>query len=364
MTDNHRDLISILFTLIIIVLTIFVAHNFFLPLAWAAIIAIVSWPLYQKIEKWLGNRKILASSLLTLIISCAVALPLFWMIIILIRETHHLINFLISANHHGAKSPLWLQRLPGVGNYLTNFWNDTLGKPEGISDFLSTASIGSLKPLNEFIKSFGLQIAHRSFIFGFVIISLFFFYKDGNRIRAQVNAIGHYCLNERWFLYAKTVPSTLKATVNGLVLVGIGVGILMGVSYAIVGMPAPALLGALTAILAMIPFGAPILFGIVALVLIAQGHLAIGIVLFAWGALIMFIADHFIRPSLIGGAMRLPFLAVLFGILGGMETMGLIGLFLGPAIMVLFITLWREPALIESPGSVAEPENTNISTKV
>lgn len=346
MNDNHRDLISIIFTSIIIILTVMVAWRFFLPVAWAAVITIVSWPLYQRIEKWLGNRQVLASTLLTLLITCAVALPLFWMILIIIKESHILINFLISANLHGEKNPLWLERLPGVGIYLSKLWNGILGEPQGISNLLSSGSFGSLKPINEFLKKFGFQVAHRSFIFSFVIICLFFFYKDGNHIRAQINAIGKYCLGERWFLYAKTVPSSLKATVNGLVLVGIGVGILMGISYAIVGMPVPALLGTMTAILAMVPFGAPIVFGIVALILIAQGHMVMAIGIFAWGGLVMFIADHFIRPSLIGGAMRLPFLAVLFGILGGMETMGLIGLFLGPAIMVLFTTLWREPELL------------------
>lgn len=345
MNANHKDLISILFTAIIVLLTIFVAQRFFLPVAWAAVITIVSWPVYVRMERWLGKRQALASAFLTTLISCAVALPLFWMIMITIKETHLLINFLVAANAHGEHSPLWLERLPWIGNYLGKIWNDTLGQPQGISILLSQNSIGSLKPLNEFIKQFGIQVAHRSFIFSFVIICLFFFYKDGNRIRAQINAIGHYCLGDRWYLYANTVPSSLKATVNGMVLVGVGVGILMGISYAIAGISAPALLGALTALLAMIPFGAPIIFIIVALILVAQGHMVMAIAIFSWGALVMFVADHFIRPSLIGGAMQLPFLAVLFGILGGVETMGLIGLFLGPAIMVLFITLWREPQL-------------------
>ena len=56
----------------------------------------------------------------------------------------------------------------------------------------------------------------------------------------------------------------------------------------------------------------------------------------------MFIADHFIKPVLIGGTIALPFLAVLFGILGGLETLGLLGLFVGPIVMVLFITLIQE----------------------
>lgn len=345
MNDNHRDLISISFTVIIILLTVFVARQFFVPVAWAAIITIVSWPVYIRVEKWVGQRQVLASTLLTLLFTCVVALPLFWMLMIIIKETHLFINFLIAANNHGEKSPLWLEKLPWVGNYLKVMWDDTLGRSQGISTLLASGSIGSLKPFNDVLKKLGLQVAHRGFIFGFVIISLFFFYKDGKRICAQINAIGHYCLGQRWYLYAKTVPSSIKATVNGLVLVGIGVGILMGASYAIVGMPAPALLGAATAILAMIPFGAPIVFAIVAVILIAQGHFVMAIGISTWGALVMFIADHFIRPSLIGGAMQLPFLAVLFGILGGVEALGLIGLFLGPAIMVLFVTLWREPQL-------------------
>ena len=66
------------------------------------------------------------------------------------------------------------------------------------------------------------------------------------------------------------------------------------------------------------------------------------IILVAWGTLVMFIADHFVKPVLIGGAIELPFLAVLFGILGGVETLGVLGLFLGPMVMVLFATLWTE----------------------
>ena len=60
------------------------------------------------------------------------------------------------------------------------------------------------------------------------------------------------------------------------------------------------------------------------------------------GFVTTFIADHFIRPVLIGGATRLPFLWVLLGILGGVETWGLVGLFMGPAIMAALVLLWRE----------------------
>jgi predicted PurR-regulated permease PerM len=65
-------------------------------------------------------------------------------------------------------------------------------------------------------------------------------------------------------------------------------------------------------------------------------------VIFVSGMIVLFIADHFIRPVLIGGAARLPFVWVLLGLLGGLETLGFIGLFLGPAIMAALVALWRD----------------------
>ena len=84
----------------------------------------------------------------------------------------------------------------------------------------------------------------------------------------------------------------------------------------------------------------------------AEGHLISAAALVAYGMLVVFVADHVIRPALISGAARLPFLWVLLGLLGGLETFGLIGLFLGPAVLAALMTLWREWA---APSSPAEP---------
>ena len=116
----------------------------------------------------------------------------------------------------------------------------------------------------------------------------------------------------------------------------------MGICYVLVDFPAPTLVGFVTAMAAMVPFVVPVVFTIVALILLAKGSLIAAIVVIVWGTVVMFVADHFVKPSLIGGAIQLPFLVVLFGILGGVETLGLLGLFIGPIIMVLFITLWQE----------------------
>ncbi len=82
--------------------------------------------------------------------------------------------------------------------------------------------------------------------------------------------------------------------------------------------------------------------GAESVVLFAAGKTAMAVVVVAGGFLTTFVADHFVWPQLIGGATRLPFLWVLLGILGGVETFGLLGLFLGPAVMPAMILLWRE----------------------
>ncbi|MFZ4076819.1 MAG: AI-2E family transporter, partial [Legionellaceae bacterium] len=168
------------------------------------------------------------------------------------------------------------------------------------------------------------------------------FYRDGDVLFQTINRMGDNCLGSRWYRYADKLPLALRGTVNGTIVVGLGVGVLMGICYALVNFPAPTLLGFITALAAMIPFVVPLVFLVVSMVLWSNGALLGAIIVVVWGTFVMFVADHFVKPGLIGGAIQLPFLAVLFGILGGVETLGLLGLFVGPIIMVLFITLISE----------------------
>ena len=85
-----------------------------------------------------------------------------------------------------------------------------------------------------------------------------------------------------------------------------------------------------------------IVIGVAALILLGVGGIARAIVVALAGAVVIFLADHFVRPKLIGGVTKLPFLWVLLGILGGVERFQLLGLFLGPAIMAAVMLLWRE----------------------
>ncbi|KTD65635.1 AI-2E family transporter [Legionella shakespearei] len=342
MNENHKELISMGLTIGIVILSIFIIHKFIPSMVWAAIIAIATYPLYEKWRKFFGKRDNVSSLLFTTLIGLLFLLPLSWLVGILIKESQLFINFLQQINKDGGSAPDFFKNFPFIGNDLVLYWDEHIGKPGNIKEFLSNLHV-TLTPASYYIKQIGFNLAHRSFQVGFTLLTLFFFYRDGDKLMEQVHHVGEYCLGDRWFRYSDRLPRALRATVNGTIVVGIGVGILMGICYALVQFPAPTLTGFITALAAMIPFVVPLVFITVALVLLSVGSVISAIVVLVWGTLVMFVADHFIKPVLIGGAIELPFLAVLFGILGGVETLGLLGLFLGPMIMVLFITLWQEP---------------------
>jgi predicted PurR-regulated permease PerM len=200
-----------------------------------------------------------------------------------------------------------------------------------------------MQSASEVLKRVGSGVLHRLIDVGFAFLCLFFFYKDGHALQGQTAAIGAHLIGaQRWTLYALKVPTAVRATVNGLVLVGLAEGVLLGIGYQFAGVPSAVLWAAATGVLAIIPFGAPLAFGAVALLLLYQGNTMGAVAIVALGAVVLFVADHFVRPTIIGNATKLPFLAVLLGILGGVETLGLIGLFVGPVAMTLFVTLWHE----------------------
>jgi predicted PurR-regulated permease PerM len=207
--------------------------------------------------------------------------------------------------------------------------------------------------LAESAREYGGEIVRRLVIFLFTLLTLFFLFRDGSSLAEQMRTLSDRVIGVRGERIGGHMIAAVRGTVVGLVLVGLAEGVVLGVAYVAVGLPYPASIAALTGILAVIPFGAPLVYLIAALYFLSIGQTLSAIVIFAAGSVVVFIADHVVRPVLIGGAARLPFIWVLLGLLGGLETMGFIGLFLGPAIMAALIALWRE--WTGSPEPMEEP---------
>ena len=259
-----------------------------------------------------------------------------------VREAHVVLDYGKQAEENGIPVPDAVSKLPqkAIGP-VTDWWNANLAHSGWAKDYAKRLDTASNRELG---TNVGRSAIHRIVLFGFALLALFFLFKDGETVVRQCLTASHRILGPRGERIGRQMAASVHGTVNGLVLVGLGEGVILGIVYFFAGVPHAILFGAFTAVAAMVPFAGAIAFLLAALTVLAAGKTVPAIIIVVAGFVTTFSADHFVRPSLIGGTTKLPFIWVLLGILGGVETFGLLGLFVGPAIMAALILLWREMA--------------------
>jgi predicted PurR-regulated permease PerM len=316
-------------------------HRYMPALIWAAILAIAVWPLYQRaLRRWPpGQHNVMMPAVFTVVIALVFIIPFGMVAYQAGKEVRGVYDTVDKARTEGIPPPEWISHLPIGGPQATRWWQDNLANPDQAEDLLKRARESQFVANS---RELGGEAVHRLVLFGFTLLTLFFLFKEGERLNDQLRRASARAFGPAGERIGRQMIASVHGTVDGLVLVGLGEGFLLGIVYLFTGVPHPTLFGLFTAIAAMVPFGAPVVFGIAALILLTQGSVISAILIVVFGFIVTFVADHFIRPSLIGKTTRLPFLWVLLGILGGVETWGLLGLFLGPAIMAALVLLWRE----------------------
>jgi len=280
--------------------------------------------------------------------------PLVWLSNVAIHEVGYATNWVKHIARDGIPYPAMLDKLPAAES-IRAWWAQNLAQASSVSEWFEQLVTKQLYELSQVLQKSGFWILHRFANLLFTLIALFFFYRDGPQVTSQIETFCRLRLGERWVEPIRHVPLAIRATVDGVVLVGLAIGSLVGAGYAVVDVGSPVLLGALTAAAAMIPFAAPIVYGAVAMYLGITGEVLHGVLLFAWSQAVYFVLDHFVRPIIIGSNTRIPFLLVLFGILGGVETMGLIGLFIGPIAVATFLAWWRAEISPDSQPPAVPP---------
>jgi predicted PurR-regulated permease PerM len=335
---------------LLVLLGAWMLRHFLAALCWAVILAIAAAPLYDRWLRRFGgkHRDIWASLTFTFLLGVVLIVPMVYGGFVAVREAISLVHsFAESAKNGGPEIPAWVQQLPWVGQWVNDQLNERLG------DATATAhAVSQARPtVIELTRALGLQVLHRAVTLVFTLLTLFFVYLNRDSLAAEVPRVSNRLFGPTVEGLLLRAVDAIRATVDGIVLVAVAEGAIMWAVYAIAGAPHPILFGVLTGIFAMIPFAAPVAFGAIALLMITQGAVGAGVGIAIAGIIVLFIADHFVRPAIIGGGARLPFLWVLLGILGGIESFGLVGIFIGPALMAALVSLWRSWVALP----VAEP---------
>lgn len=324
---------------VLIFLSFHVLKYFIVPVVWATIIAYMTWPLYQSVQRMCGPRPTLSATIMMILVTLVVGIPLTFAIFILQHEGRNLYYELQKQVFSGHLNvPDFIRDLPFVGKEISRSLREINEDPNSIINSISVWIQGHLN-YGRFLLS---EISRNLIKLGFAMLSLFFFYRDGQTLLNQVSKALEMVIGPRVHHYLDTISETTRAVVYGVGLTAIAQALLAGVSYFVAGVPNPMVLTIVTFLFALIPFGPPLAYGSVALWLFSQGQTIEAIGVMAWGVCVVSTADNVIRPLVISGATQIPFLLIMFGVLGGIASFGLIGLFIGPVILAVLLAIWRE----------------------
>jgi len=336
-------LLAYTFALILMYLLYSILAPFLAPLVWAGAIGVITLPLYGILLNRCKGREITASALLTMAVVLAVILPLVGLIFAISREAALVYQYLENATaggggfalgnilNHPAVLP-WFERVRPLTSSL-NLDLDAMLLPavkNGIAVMLNY-STGIVKNFFGFLFKLVLMV-----------ITLFFIYKDGTKFLQRFWLVVAIREGLRATIVA-TITRVLGAVMYGIVLTCLVQGVLGGVGFWAAGLPSPILFGALMAICALIPvIGTALIWLPGALYLLMQGQVIHGLLLIAWGVVIVSGIDNIIRPLFISGRAKLHILVIILGVLGGLLAFGITGVVAGPIILALVIVFFEE----------------------
>jgi predicted PurR-regulated permease PerM len=334
----HGILLWILLGLLLL-LAYLTLRWFIVPVVWALILAYVTWPMYSRLRGGLRGAPTISALLMTLLLTAAFVLPLLWLIGLLQSEFILAYQAVSAYLDHGPhRLPSFLADLPWIGERLQLIIDQMTGDPAALRTEALRLAQNWFGELAELVGGVGRNAAKM----GFAVLTVLFVYRDGENLLNQVRRVAQRFLGERAHGYLAAIGGTTKAVLYGLVLTALAQGTLAGLGYWAAGIHAPVLLGAFTALIALIPFGTPFVWGSLGVWLVVTGNMLEGAGLLLWGALVVSWVDNLIRPLVISSASQIPFLLVMFGVLGGLAAFGLVGMFVGPVIVAVLMAVWRE----------------------
>lgn len=331
---------AFLFTLIILVgiLSYLIFKPFLIALFLAFVLSQLFKKWYKEINKKFGNRPSLASFSLCIILFFILAIPFFITATLVAKETTDLYQNVQKVNwQEKIEKVAEIPMVKNLGFDLKTFnvQNFILGDSEKIAN--NTKDFGNL--FFSIVKKTYQGTSSFIFMTFVTFFSLYYLFKDGDKMIKKVMQLSPLKDKEEGKLLENFV-SVSKATLRGSLVIAIIQGLLTALVFAISGVPSPVLWGSITIVVSLIPLlGAALVWLPAGLIMIFSGNVWQGVTILIFGALIISMIDNFLRPKLVGNETSLHPMLVFFSTIGGIALFGIIGILLGPIIIVLFISL-------------------------
>ncbi|ABB31392.1 protein of unknown function UPF0118 [Geobacter metallireducens RCH3] len=319
-----------------------IVSPFLNSLGWAAVIGILTFPIYRRLRAGLGARDTLAAGLMTPATVLTLVVPFVGLTFFLVQEAAVAYGFLEKIAADGGESLVMsIQNHPVVKPWIARI--EAYTGPLGFE--IDTRFLPEMKEVAARVLNYSKEIVKNVFIFSIklllMVITLFFIYRDGERVQRHALAVIPLTEANKQIL-TDTVRRVLKAVMYGVFLTCLVQGALGGIGFWAAGLPSPLLFGAIMAVCALIPVvGTGLIWLPAAIYLLANGEVVKGIGLIIWGFVAVSSIDNVIRPFFISGRAKLPVLVIAIGGLGGLASFGLLGAVAGPIVLALFLALFE-----------------------
>jgi len=340
-----REHIFLVFILFLTFLSFYLLYQILLPflssIIWAILLAMVFYPLFQKLQRILKKREVISALIMTLLVFIVIVLPFTLLLASLANEVvdvYHRAEELIRTGQFQAylesakEIPILKWILARLSEHIDFSQIDPLPlilkNFKQISNFIFTQTTILLKGFSTFIAGFF-----------FTLLSLYYLFKDGVHLFGGLKQIVPLPSKERDLLIQR-FKDMIYATIYGGILIAIIQGLLGGLSFWALGLPSPIFWGTAMALLSFIPIGGTaLIWGPAGIVLLIGGAISKGLILLGLGVFVISMVDNLLRPFFISSRTKIHPLLLFFAVLGGVQAFGLIGLVAGPLVATLFLAL-------------------------
>ena len=340
-----------------------ILQPFLFPAMWAALLAHWVFPLHRRLTSLMRGRDTLSAGCLTVGVLTVVVVPVVLMSVVLVREAvavEQTIQEWIAAG--GVQQlPERVATVPVIGGWLSSLVSGGGGQPVSMEDSV----VSGAKWLSQFVVSQMGDLLKNAVVlvsnFFIMLLVLFFLFKDGERWMDSLYELVPMDESHKRKILTR-LDQTVRAVVKGMLVTALVQGVLAGLAYLALSVPFPMVLTALTIVLAPIPFGGTALvWGPVVLYFFVIGAVGKALGMLAWGVGVVSMVDQFLRPWLIGQEVQIPVLLLVLSVLGGLGLYGLLGLFVGPIIISLFMTaiqIYREDYFAPPIATLGSPPSS------
>lgn len=324
---------------LLIIGVLWVLRPFLSPLLTALIIVVATWKPYHWLVRLMGNRHTLAASLMTLLLTFVILIPMFFLGGQVTKIAAVLVDMVGQKLGQGPPAPPeWLINLPVIGEHIHENWKHIFNDASSMAEILQRV----YEPAKRLITGIAGGVANGVVQVLLAIFIAFFAYRDGEQWAHWLRNGARRISGDLGIHMVHVAGNTIIGVMVGVLGTAAAQGLVAYIGYKIASVPNAGLLAAATFMTSMLPAGPVLIWLGAAYWLYDQGLTGWAIFMAAWGAFGISSVDNVVRPILIAHTSSLPFLLIALGTFGGILAFGFVGLFIGPTLLALAVAITNQ----------------------